>query len=307
MKITISDLSIPASGGLAVGVLEGRILTATGQKVDTATGGALSRAIGSGRFKGARGEILEIHAPVGLEVTPLLAVGLGKPGDLTDLGMEAVGGAVAKLIMNNSQIPARATEMFSTSVDGQTSIKIHVLQGEREMVSDCRSLGEFHLRGIPPMPAGIPQLEVEFLVDANGVLSVSAVEKRSGKRAVLQIVPNHGLTRDEVERIEQESFAHAREDMAHHRIVDLIANSKLDRKWIGERLEKIAPKLETDYRAQLDQHISALRILIEKAESDWQSVDPDKFHRTKESLDHASIRMHEISIAQSLREDQARL
>ena len=96
MKITISDLSIPASGGLAVGVLEGRILTATGQKVDTATGGALSRAIGSGRFKGARGEILEIHAPVGLEVTPLLAVGLGKPGDLTDLGMEAVGGAVAK-------------------------------------------------------------------------------------------------------------------------------------------------------------------------------------------------------------------
>ncbi len=96
MRITISDLSIPASGGLAVGVLEGRTLTLTGQKVDKASGGALSRAIGSGRFKGARGEILEIHAPVGLEVTPLLAVGLGKPQDLTDLRMEAVGGAVAK-------------------------------------------------------------------------------------------------------------------------------------------------------------------------------------------------------------------
>ncbi|MCH8113268.1 MAG: leucyl aminopeptidase [Proteobacteria bacterium] len=96
MRITISDLSIPASGGLAVGVLEGRTLTLTGQKVDKATDGALSRAIGSARFKGARGEILEIHAPVGLEVTPLLAVGLGKPQDLTELRMEAVGGAIAK-------------------------------------------------------------------------------------------------------------------------------------------------------------------------------------------------------------------
>ena len=96
MRITISDLSIPESGGLAVGILEGRTLTLTGQKVDKATGGALSRAIGSGRFKGARGEILEIHGPAGVDVTPLLAVGLGKPQDLTDLRMEAVGGAVAK-------------------------------------------------------------------------------------------------------------------------------------------------------------------------------------------------------------------
>jgi molecular chaperone DnaK (HSP70) len=90
--------------------------------------------------------------------------------------------------------PARAIEMFSTSVEGQTSIKLHVLQGEREMAADCRSLGLFHLRGLPPMPAGIPQVEVEFLVDANGVLNVSAHERRSGRRAALQVVPNHGLT-----------------------------------------------------------------------------------------------------------------
>ncbi len=96
MRITISDLSIPASGGLAVGVLEGRTLTMTGQKVDKATSGALSRAIGSGRFKGARGEILEIHAPAGLKVNLLLAVGFGKPTELTDLRMEALGGAIAK-------------------------------------------------------------------------------------------------------------------------------------------------------------------------------------------------------------------
>jgi molecular chaperone DnaK (HSP70) len=129
------------------------------------------------------------------------------------LGIETQGGAVAKLIMRNSPVPARATETFSTSVDGQVSIKLNVLQGEREMAEDCRSLGEFHLAGLPPMPAGIPQLEVEFLVDANGVLNVSATEKRSGKRAGIQIVPNHGLTADEVDRMEAESLVHAREDM----------------------------------------------------------------------------------------------
>ena len=95
------------------------------------------------------------------------------------LGVETVGGAVAKLVIRNSTVPARATEMFSTSVDGQSSIRLSVYQGEREMAADCRKLGEFHLRGLPPMPAGIPQLEVQFLVDANGVLNVSAHERRS--------------------------------------------------------------------------------------------------------------------------------
>src|SRR5262249_28107271 len=141
------------------------------------------------------------------------------------LGIETVGGAAAKIIFKNSTVPARATELFSTSVDGQTSIKLQIVQGEREMAADCRSLGVFHLRGIPPMPAGIPQVEVEFLVDANGVLNVSAHERRSGRRAALQVVPNHGLTREEVERMEADSVAHAREDMTRHRIVDLIANS----------------------------------------------------------------------------------
>ncbi len=222
------------------------------------------------------------------------------------LGIETVGGAVAKLVVRNSTLPARATEMFSTSVDGQTSIKLHVLQGEREMVADCRSLGTFHLRGIPPMPAGIPQLEVEFLVDASGVLSVSAVEKRSGKRAALQIVPNHGLSAEEVDRIEAESFAHAREDMQRHRVVDLIANGRLDLKWIGERLEKIAGDLDPGYRAEVETSAGVLRSLIEQAEADWSSVEPERLHSAKEDLDRVSVRMHEISIAKSLREDAAR-
>ncbi len=219
------------------------------------------------------------------------------------LGIETVGGAVAKLIVRNTTVPARATEMFSTSIDGQTSIKLHVLQGEREMVADCRSLGTFHLRGIPPMPAGIPQVQVEFLVDASGVLTVSAVERRSGKRADLQIVPNHGLTREEVDRIERESLEHAREDMTRHRIVDLIANSKLDLKWIGDRLNKLGPQVPTDYAAELRRQIKTLAALVSAAENDWSSVNADTFHTAKEDMDRASVRLHEISIAESLRAD----
>lgn len=220
------------------------------------------------------------------------------------LGVETAGGAVAKLIVRNAAAPARATEMFSTGVDGQTSIKLNILQGEREMVEDCRSLGEFELTGIPPMPAGIPQLEVEFLVDANGVLRVSAHERRSGKRAGLQVVPNHGLTRDEVERIERESFEYAREDMTRHRIVDLITNSSLDLKWIGERLERFGDRLDENAREDLRGKIETLTGMVERAKDDWSSVDANAFYAAKEAVDRASVRLQEISISASLREDE---
>ncbi|MEO0482522.1 MAG: Hsp70 family protein [Planctomycetota bacterium] len=219
------------------------------------------------------------------------------------LGIKTAGGAVAKLIMRNSAVPARATEMFSTGVDGQVSIELDVVQGEREMASDCRSLGTFHLRGVPPMPAGVPQVEVEFLVDANGVLNVSATERRSGKRAGVQIVPNHGLTREEVDQMEADSITHAREDMTRHRVVDLITNSKLDLKWITERLERHADALESAYVADLEAKARALGLLIAEAEADWASVDANAFAQAKQSLDEASVRLQEVSIAASLRAD----
>lgn len=221
------------------------------------------------------------------------------------LGIETVGGAVAKLIVRNSRVPARATEMFSTSVDGQTSVKIHVLQGERELVRDCRSLGEFHLRGVPPMPAGIPQIEVEFLVDADGILSVRAVERRSGKRAGIQVVPRYGLTREEVERLERESVEHAREDMAAHRVVDLIVHAGLDVKWIGQAFERVESLLEPDYRELMRSRIGEVKSLIEQARNDPASVDADAFHRAKEALDRDSVRLQEVAIRESLAADSS--
>ncbi|MFG0286147.1 MAG: Hsp70 family protein [Phycisphaerales bacterium JB039] len=249
-----------------------------------ALGAATQAAILSGALKGS----------LLLDVIPL------------SLGVETAGGAVAKIIMRNSAVPARATEMFSTSVDGQVSIKLNIVQGEREMAADCRSLGEFHLRGLPPMPAGVPQLEVAFAVDANGVLDVTAHERRSGKRASLQVIPNHGLTSEEVDRMEAEGIEHAREDMLRHRVVDLITNSRLDLKWIGERLERYGAKLEAEQRSTLEAKISSLRQMIEQAETDWQSVDADEFARAKQALDEASVRLQEIGIAESLKAEPMR-
>jgi molecular chaperone DnaK (HSP70) len=216
------------------------------------------------------------------------------------VGIETVGGGVAKIIMRNSTVPTRATEMFSTSVDGQTNVKIHVLQGERELVADCRSLGQFDLRGIPPMPAGIPQIEVEFLVDSNGILNVTAGERRSGKRASIQVVPRYGLTREDVNHMERESIMHAREDMHAHRVIDLAVNAGLDIKWIRAAMARV-DNLDVSYRAELESKITTLEVLIDQARRQPSSVDADVFFRAKEALDKASMRVHEIAIAQSLR------
>ena len=218
------------------------------------------------------------------------------------LGIETVGGAVAKLLVRNQAVPTRAREMFSTSVDGQASVKIHVLQGERELVRDCRSLGEFHLRGIPPMPAGIPQIEVEFLVDENGVLVVSAVERRSGKRASIQVVPTYGLTAEEVERMDRESVLHAREDLRLHRVIDLRVNSALDVGWIEAALGRVRAIVDPAVVTEVEARLAELRAFIAAADRAAAGVDPDAFHRAKDALDRASVPVHEASIRESLRD-----
>jgi Fe-S protein assembly chaperone HscA len=143
-----------------------------------------------------------------LDVTPL------------SLGIEAMGGVVAKIIHRNSTIPASATEHFTTAVEGQTNVAIHVLQGERELASDCRSLARFDLKGIPPMPAGLPRIEVKFLIDANGILHVSAREQRSGKEAQIEVKPTYGLTDAQVEDMILASFDHAQDDFRKRQIIE---------------------------------------------------------------------------------------
>ena len=143
-----------------------------------------------------------------LDVTPL------------SLGIEALGGVVARIIQRNSTIPASATEHFTTGVDGQTNVAIHVVQGEREMAADCRSLARFDLKGIPPMAAGLPRIEVRFLIDADGILQVSAREQRSGKAAQIEVKPTYGLTDEQVENMILDSFDHAEEDFAKRLLIE---------------------------------------------------------------------------------------
>jgi len=143
-----------------------------------------------------------------LDVTPL------------SLGIEALGGVVAKIIQRNSTIPASATEHFTTGVDGQTNVAIHVVQGERELAKDCRSLARFDLKGVPPMVAGLPRIEVKFLIDANGILHVSAREQRSGKEAEVEVKPTYGLTDEQVETMILDSFDNAETDIQERQTID---------------------------------------------------------------------------------------
>src|SRR5579862_8724064 len=143
-----------------------------------------------------------------LDVTPL------------SLGIEALGGTVARIIQRNSTIPASATEHFTTGVDGQANVAIHVDQGERELAADCRSLARFDLKGIPPMTAGMPRIEVRFLIDADGILQVSAREQRSGKAAQIEVKPTYGLTDEQVESMILDSFDHAEEDFSKRLLIE---------------------------------------------------------------------------------------
>jgi Fe-S protein assembly chaperone HscA len=143
-----------------------------------------------------------------LDVTPL------------SLGIETMGGVTSKIILRNSTIPATGSEMFTTGVDNQTAVDIHVLQGERELVADNRSLAQFKLRGIPPMPAGLPRVQVQFQIDANGILSVSAAELRTDIQQAIEVKPSYGLTDQQVEQMLLDSFEHAEADFAARLLIE---------------------------------------------------------------------------------------
>jgi len=199
---------IPAVRALVDEIFE---LTPRGKKPHTelnpdevvALGAAVQAQILAGANEGSALDDLLL-----LDVTPL------------SLGIEALGGVVARIIERNSTIPASATEHFTTGIDGQTNVAIHVLQGERELAKDCRSLARFDLKGIPPMAAGLARIEVKFLIDASGILYVTALEQRSGKTAEIDVKPTYGLTDEQVETMILASFDFAEEDLDARQLIE---------------------------------------------------------------------------------------
>jgi molecular chaperone DnaK len=167
-----------------------------------------------------------------LDVTPL------------SLGIETLGGVMTTLISRNTTIPTRKSEIFSTATDSQTSVEVHVLQGERPLARDNRTLGRFHLVGLPPAPRGVPQVEVAFDIDANGIVNVSAKDMATGKEQKITISASSGLGKDEVDRLVKEAASHASEDQAHRELID--ARNQADslayqvEKTVSENRDKVA-------------------------------------------------------------------
>jgi Fe-S protein assembly chaperone HscA len=167
------------------------------------------------------------------------------------LGIETLGGVVDKVIHRNTTVPCRATTRYSTFVDNQTAINVNIYQGERELTKDCRLLGQFKLGGIPPMPAQMPQVDVTFLVDANGMLTVTAREQRSGQEAAVEVKAAHGLTQDEVEELVLASVEHAHADFAARQFIELKNKADADLRHTAKALAQAEGELTAEQRDRI--------------------------------------------------------
>src|SRR5271156_3227939 len=211
-----------------------------------------------------------------LDVTPL------------SLGIEVAGGVTDKIILRNSTIPASATQFYTTQVDGQANVAIHVLQGERELAKDCRSLARFDLKGIPPMAAGMARIEVKFLIDANGILHVSAREQRSGKEDRKSVQPSYGLTDEQVESMILDSFDSAEEDFRQRQVID--ARNEADTILAALDKGKKSPAwghLTTEEKKKIAKMEKALTAV--KAEDDYQAI-----RKAIDALNQGTTRLAEL-------------
>ena len=223
-----------------------------------------------------------------LDVTPL------------SLGIETVGGVTSKIILRNSTIPATGSEMFTTAVDNQTAVDIHVLQGERELVGDNRSLAQFKLRGIPPMPAGLPRVQVQFQIDANGILSVTASEQRTGVEQAIEVKPSYGLTDEEVERMLLDSFEHAEADFAARLLIEarneaesvMTATEKHLRSSDFAEIEKT--ELTQDERKKIDAVLAGLKMVL-------NSTDRETIQKWTQALNDATQHLAEVMMNRAVR------
>ncbi len=231
---------------------------------------ALGAAVQADILSGSRRDTLL------LDVTPL------------SLGIETMGGVMSKIIPRNSTIPASATESFTTYVEGQTNVKIHVLQGERELVEDCRSLAEFDLKNIPPMPAGLPRIDVKFLIDADGILSVSALEMRTEKYQSIEVKPTYGLTDEQVETMILESFEHAEEDIEAR----LVIEARNEARTVLDACER--SRKEEEYVQLPDDEKREIDAAVEHLASSMDKDDHQVIRDAIEQLNEKTMRLAEL-------------
>jgi molecular chaperone HscA len=197
------------------------------------------------------------------------------------LGLETMGGLAEKLILRNTTIPTSATQEFTTFADGQTGMDIHVVQGERELVQDNRSLARFRLSGIPPLPAGLARVAVTFQVDADGILSVTAREQLTGVSQSITVKPSHGLTDEEIERMLLASIEHAEEDVQARLLIDARVEAQRILKSAEQQIEDNGDLLSADERNEIERAMAALRTAT-------GGKDHRAIHDSIHHLDHAS-------------------
>jgi len=200
-----------------------------------------------------------------LDVTPL------------SLGIETLGGVMTVLIPANTTIPTRKSEIFSTAADNQSSVEIHVLQGERPMAADNRTLGRFHLDGIPPAPRGVPQIEVTFDIDANGILHVSAKDKATNREQSIRITSSSGLTKEEIERMKQEAKEHAAEDKKKKEAAEIRNNADNLVFQTKKQIQELKDKLTSEQRSRLESE-------IQKVEDALKTNDTDRIKKSADAL-----------------------
>jgi Fe-S protein assembly chaperone HscA len=217
-----------------------------------------------------------------LDVTPL------------SLGIETLGGIVSVLIPRNTTIPTSAREMFTTSVDGQTVVDMHVVQGERELAKDCRSLARFELRGVDPMPAGMPKIEVTFLIDANGILQVTAKELRTGKAAAIEVKPTYGLAEGEIERMVEESFAYAEADVEARLLIEARNEADTVSTHVERALRQGGELVAAEERERI-------RAALEELRAARATDDRDRIHAATTALNRATEHLAEVMMDAALK------